>query len=459
MKREQCGMFTVALVGILCGLALFITGCSTSEPPEPTSTPTMMPPQPSLTTTSVPVLTPAPAVPEAASLDRSSQKMTIWITELVSPPSGAAQPQGKRQSVSFEQQVAAFQATHPDMAIEVLLKKRDGKGGIRDFLTSASAVAPAVVPDLIALDTKTLLDIGREELLVPLDGLLSQALLDDLYPFATQSCMLDQRLMCVQFQANVEHAVYNTSKIAVAPLTWEEVFASGATYIFPTAGQDGVVNDAFLIQYLSTGASLVDSSGKPALDQQALTDVLSFYRQGIISGAILSDSLDYERVEDCWPTYLQAEVVMSNLSSNLYLAGRSLLEPVSVAASIPTRDGQVVMLSQGHAWAMTSRDPERWPTVIKLLEWFMYPVNLAQWNQAAGSLPTRYSAFEQMTRDTYAKFMYSQLENARPYPFSETHQRIYYAMQAAVDDVLRENISPSEAAMGILRAVGQETTP
>ncbi|MBN1582691.1 MAG: extracellular solute-binding protein [Anaerolineae bacterium] len=447
MKRKQPAIFIAVLAGILCSLGLFSVGCATSATPEPTATPTSLATELSLNVTPEPVLTPTPVSPAAP------QEITIWITELVSPL------EEKRQSQIFEQHIVAFQATHPDLTIEILRKKRDGKGGIRDFLTSASAVAPAVVPDLIALDTKTLVDMGREGLLVPLDGLLSPALLDDLYPFATQSCMIDQRLFCVQFQANVEHAVYYTSKIAVAPLTWDEVFASGATYIFPTAGQDGLVNDAFLIQYLSTGAEFVDGSGKPALDQQALTDVLSFYRQGIDSGVILSDSLNYQRVEDCWPKYLQAEVVISNLSSNLYLAGRSLLEPVSVVTSIPTRDGQFVMLTQGYAWAITAHDPDRWPTVVQLLEWLMYPANLAEWNRAAGHLPTRRSAFEQMTRDTYVKFMYSQLENARPYPSLETHQRIYYAMQVAIDDVLRKNIPPSEAAIGILNAVGQEASP
>ena len=117
------------------------------------------------------------------------------------------------------------------------------------------------------------------------------------------------------------------------------------------------------------------------------------------------------------------------------------------------------MLSRGYGWALTARDPNQWPTAVKLLEWLMYPTNLAEWSQAAGHLPTRRSAFEQMTRDTYVKFMYSALEDARPYPSSDTHQRIYYAMQVAIDDVLRKNIPLPEAAIGVLNAVGQETTP
>ena len=98
----------------------------------------------------------------------------------------------------------------------------------------------------------------------------------------------------------------------------------------------------------------MDEDGKPALDPQALTEVLSFYQRGIESGAILTDVLEYETVENCWHKYLQAEVVMSNISSKLYLAGRGLLA-VSRATAVPTRDGQAIALSEGYAWAMTTR--------------------------------------------------------------------------------------------------------
>jgi ABC-type glycerol-3-phosphate transport system substrate-binding protein len=277
----------------------------------------------------------------------------------------------------------------------------------------------------------------------------------DLYPFALQAGTVDEQWMGAQFEVRgLEHAIYNPNKIAVAPLTWTEVFSSGATYVFPTAGQDGVVNDSFLIQYLSTGAPLVDDSGNPALDVQVLTDVLDFYQQGIERGAILTDVLEYSTVEQCWPKFLQAEVVMSNISSDLYL---SVL--TGQVASVPTRDGQAVMLSRGHNWTVTAHDLDRQVLALELLEWLLDPVNLATWNQSAGYLPTRRAAFEQMARTPYVAFMYGQLELAMPYPMSETHERIYRAMQQAVDAVLREGVPPESAAVGILQAVDQETSP
>lgn len=431
-------------------LTILLSGC-TFRSPTPTSAPTGVPadvtPSATLPVVPTPTWVPTPLPSDA------SQTLTVWMLDLVLPPND---PDRWRY---WEQQIEAFEVTHPGVTVNLLLKKRDGKGGAVDLLTTASAVAPPMVPDLLVLDAQTLAEVAHAGLIVPLDDLVSPELLADLYPFAIAACTVDGQLMGIQFQVDIEHAVYNTSKIAVPPLTWNEVFASGATYIFPMAGQNGLVNDAFLLQYLSTGAILLGEDDNPALDLDALTDVLTFYQQGLANGVILTDALTYQKVEDCWPRYLQAEVVISNLSSNLYLSGRSLLEPVSQATSIPTRNGTAVALSRGYAWAVASRDPNRLALTVQLLEWLMYPPYLAICNQASGHLPTRRSAFEQMPRDAYVKFVYAQLENTFPYYASEPYLRIYRAMQTAVDDVTRKNVSPREAALGVLKAVGQEVEP
>jgi ABC-type glycerol-3-phosphate transport system substrate-binding protein len=423
-------------------LILSNSACRPTTTPQPlVSLPSNTPTTPTVDVTrSLPTPTPVPA--------GEPQTLTLWVTELVLPLDSEAVQR------IFEQQVLAFEATHPGLTIEVLHKKPDGKGGIQDFLTTASAVAPAMVPDLIAIDTRILPEVARKGLIVPLDGLFPAQVLADLYPFAIEAGTVDDQLMGVQFEvSSVEHAIYNPSKIAQAPATWAELLSSGATYVFPAAGQNGVVNDAFLIQYLSTGARLVDANGDPALDLQALADVLAFYQRGIEEGIILPDVLQYATVENCWPKYLQAEVAMSDISSNLYLAVMA-----SEATAIPTRDGQPTTLSRGYTWALTTRDPSRQLLAVKLLEWLMNPANIAAWSQESGHLPTRRAAFEQMERGPYLAFMYDQLEHALPYRSSETHLRIYRAMQQAIDAVLRNGVSPSVAAENVLKAIEQGTS-
>jgi ABC-type glycerol-3-phosphate transport system substrate-binding protein len=385
---------------------------------------------------------------DAESTPSAPQTLTVWISERIGPLS-----QGRSLDV-LEQQFVAFEATHPGLTIDVAIKGTAGAGRLENLLTTASAVAPTVLPDLVALDTGTVRRLALKGLTVPLEDRISTVLYQDLYGLAQQSTLVQGRWMGVQFQARgLEHAIYNPNKIAVAPLTWTEVYSSGATYVFPAAGQEGLINDAFLIQYLSTGASLVDEAGEPALDREALTNVLGFYRQGIERGSILTDVIEYATVEQSWPRFLQAEVVLCNISSDLYLSVKTG-EPTGV----PTRDGQAIILSRGDAWALTARDPGRQLLAGKLIEWLLNPINMATWSQAAGTLPTRRAALLEMPRDPYVTFMYTQLETARPFPTSETHLRIYRAMQQAVDAVLREGLAPEIAAENILKAVNQETS-
>jgi ABC-type glycerol-3-phosphate transport system substrate-binding protein len=443
-------------LAVLCALAPLAGGCLFPSPATPIAvTPTgdaSAPETPLALQTSAPTPAPTAGTPGEPTVDlpdpRAPQTLTVWISEQIGPLA-----EGRALDV-LQQQFAAFEATHPGLTVEVLIKKAEGPGGIESLLATASPVAPTVLPDLVALNTRTLDRLARTGLTVPLDGLVSPAVQEDLYDLAKEAATIEDQWMGVQFQAKgLEHAIYNPNKIAVAPLTWADVYSSGATYVFPAAGQEGLVNDAFLIQYLSTGASLVDEAGNPALDQGALAEVLGFYRQGIERGSILTDVIEFATVEQTWPMFLQAEVVISNISSDLYLSVKT-----GEATAVPTRDGQATILSRGHAWALTTRDPSRQFLTTRLLEWLLNPVNMATWSQAAGTLPTRRAALKEMNRDPYVTFMYSQLETARPYPTSETHVLVYRAMQQAVNAVLREGVSPEIAAEAVLNAVNQETS-
>jgi len=434
-RRRAAWLLPVLLLAWLCTNS----GCALLNTPEPAQT--LTPRTPEEPQTRVPPPTPTATLAPAEPPDT----LVLWVTDLVYSLGG-----GEAEQV-LEQQIAAFEATHPGLTVQVWRKKPEGKGGMQDLLSKASAVAPGALPDLAALDTDLLADLAGKSLVVPLEGLIAETTQIDLYPFAVEAGTVAGQLVGLQFEVDdIEHTIYNPSKIAAPPQTWSEVLSSGVTYIFPAAGQDSLVNDAFLIQYLSTGAELVDANGEPALDKQALTDVLAFYQTGIDRGAILTDVLNYATVEACWPRYLQAEVMMTDITSNLYLTVRT-----GQVAAVPTRGGQATSLSRGHAWVLTTRDPVRQPLAVKLLEWLTQPVNMAAWSQAAGRLPARRAAFEQMTRDAYITFMYDQLDHAVPYATSPTHERIYRAMQGAIVDVLSKGVQPEVAAENVLQAVNQ----
>jgi ABC-type glycerol-3-phosphate transport system substrate-binding protein len=143
------------------------------------------------------------------------------------------------------------------------------------------------------------------------------------------------------------------------------------------------------------------------------------------------------------------------VSSAKYLADRGLLKNTSFAA-IPTRDGNLGTLSKGWALAVVTEDPDRQAVAAQLIEWLLEPKNTADWNLAAGHLPTRQEAFDYLgTADDYFPFVQRQLANVYPRPMASAYEKIGRALQRAVQDVLQGKASPEEAAAAAITAVEQ----
>jgi ABC-type glycerol-3-phosphate transport system substrate-binding protein len=390
----------------------------------------------------VPTPIPLPPTPLPAS---HAITLTLWTTELCSPsqdgPSGQA----------LAAQVQAFTEAHSDIAIEYVLKKPYGKGGLLHLLRATEAVLPQALPDIVALDASQVGEAAREELLQPWDDLIAPELINDLFPFAQEAGRVDGRLMGLLFEADVEHLVHNTNKLEAPPLRWTDVLTEGVSYIFPAGGEEGAVNDAFIIQYLALGGRLLDEAGAPALDEEKIAQVLQLYEEGRDKGVIPESVLEFHTLDDCWPLYLSAEVAVAHVSSHRYLSDRELLRNTSFAA-IPTRDGMVMTVGHGWAYALVARDPARQVAAAHFITWLMDAENLAAWNQVALHLPPRRSALASMEADEYTAFLQGQLEKARFRPSAPICHEIARALQEAVQEVLTGAAGPTEAAA---RAVAQ----
>lgn len=378
--------------------------------------------------------------------------MTLWVTESFSPAREDASGQ------LLARQLDAFTRAHPNISIERALKKPYGKGGILDFLLTTSAAVPALLPDLVTIDSTELREAAEAEVIQPLDELVSDELQRDLFPFARKAGRFQGRLVGIPFRADIQHLVYNANEVEKPPLTWDEVLAGKATYIFPAGGRNGLVNDAFLIQYLALGGRLLDENGQPALDEGKLAEVLEFYARGRRMGIIPLSVLGLRSLEDCWPLYLSGKAAMSNVSSQRYLADRKLLENTGFS-TIPTRDGNVATLGRSWALAIATKDPVRRVAAVQLMEWLLEPQNNAAWNQTAGHLPTRRTAFDFWEKDDYAAFLKRELEGAYPYPSGPAYEEVAKVLQRAVQEVLTGEITPQEAAARAVVALEQSYAP
>lgn len=421
---------------VLLGLSV---GCG------PWATPTSAPQVERATLTSPPKRPTPTTMPPTLEPVSLAITLTLWTSEALSPAEVEASGQ------ILQEQYDAFMAANRNIAIEYELKKPYGKGGILDFLLTTSAVVPEMLPDLVVIDTIKLGEAAGAGVLQPLDDLISPGLRGDLFPFASDACRFGGKLMGLQFEADIQHLVYDTTTVERPPRTWTKLLESEASYIFP-AGEGEAASDAFLIQYLALRGRLADEAGNLSLDEEILTQVLQFYKEGNDKGVIPKSVLDLKSLDDCWSLYLSTEVAMANANSQRYNIDKGSLKNTAFAP-IPTRDGNVSTISHGWALAVVTDDPARQAAAMRVIEWLMSPENIAAWSREANHLPTRRSAFDTEVADDYTVFLREQLEGAHFRSSPPAYEEVSEVLRSAIQDVLTGNAIPREAAARIMAII------
>jgi multiple sugar transport system substrate-binding protein len=394
----------------------------------------------------VPTDTPSPSQPTAIPTDTIPLApvvitLTVWTTEAFSPT----------QVITAEkilaQAVADFEASQPDVRLEFVLKKPYGKGGVLDYLSTTSAVVPELLPDLAVLDVNELSVAVQAGLVQPLDDLLPADLVLDLYPPARDASTFDGRLYGLQLQADLDHLVYSTGRMSLPPSSWPGVLSNPGPYLFPAGGQAGLVNDAFLIQYLAAKPWPSEENPEdPFLDADGLVAVLQYYQDGASRGIFPIDILDHHTTADSWRAYLAGQATMTQVSAHQYLGERDRV-PSSAAAPIPAINGPAAGINRGWALALVTTDPVRQSAAEAFMTQLMDPETNAAWGRANDYLPTRQAALVHWdTGDSYTPFIHQQLQMARPRPAIPNYARTGAALQQAVEDVLTGVATPEEAA-------------
>lgn len=413
-------------------IALLVTACAAPAPsPSPLSTtsPTSPPP--------IPTFTPIPG-PLVVTL-------TLWVPEDISPYSDHP------GADLLTQRLAEFGEAHPDLQIQVIVKKNQGRGGLLDFLRTASAVAPSVLPDLIVLEQTDLQVAAQAGLIQAMEGLVSADWLSDFFPFATELGRIGDRTFGLPLTAELEHLAYSPASLQTPPLSWQEVISAPVPLLFPAAGQNDNADHFTLIQYLSAGGRIADEKGNPVLDEEPLTAVLDFYAQasstGVISPLLV---LSLNDTEGCWARF-QAEGGMAVVDSRrFWTEGDREAEP----APIPTRDGRPMALARGWTIALVTTNPERQQRAMALAAWLLDPAWYGGWTQSTGYLPvTRSGLAAWGISGTQRETLTAILEGARAAPPPALRNRVGPPIRAAVEAVLRGRMSPREAATQTAQSV------
>ena len=431
------------LVAVVALSAVALAGCGDMPSPTPSRPGEEFTPTPisTLITPTAPSRTPTPVE------SLPSAPLTVWGPAQFSPGEADA------SQLILQTQYEAFSNSNASIEVEYLPKAAYGESGVVSFLLDANYAAPTILPDLAIVDPFELEPLVSEGLVQPPQGLVSDQLIEDLYPFVLEACSFDDELLGIQFEADIEHLVYYTGALEEPPATWADLFAEPISYTFPAAGVGGLVNDTFLIQYLAQGGPFLNEQGEPALDESAVQRVLRLYdalREWEVSPPGV---LELASLEDSWKAYTGGNITVSHISSRQYLASRPLMQDTNFAA-VPTENGVPATMSRGWAFVIIAQSPQRQEAAADLIEWLMQPENLAQWSEAANHLPTRRSSLPLVGWPSdYEQFLESQLQSAFYRPSGTQFQKIARALQVAVEDVLTQERTPREATVQVMESL------
>ncbi|MCX7671122.1 MAG: extracellular solute-binding protein [Anaerolineae bacterium] len=444
MKRPIALLVCFLLSGLLAA------GCGALPArPQPAPAPAITPAR-----TPAPGQTPVPQPIATAAPITDTLTLTWWTPEFLSPKAaGAVGPLLARQ-------IADFEALHRGkVRVNTVIKARYGKGGLLDFLRTAQPVAPALLPDLIALDIVEVEQAATLGLIQPLDGLLSREITGTLYGFARQSGQLDGRTLAVLWVADSEHVIYDRDRLSAPPSTWAGVLSEKTPYLFPAGlpqslsvtGPTEDVQPTFLAQYLSAGGVLDPRTRRLTVQEQPLMRVLSFYRDASEAGLLPKNAANLIGLDEAWNSYVLGGVAMANVSARRYLANRDAL-PNAGFALMPGWSNPAPPVAGGWALLITTTDPARQKAAADFVAWLMAPERAGALAQAAGWLPTSPQALATWGANPYFEFLDRLLSSAVPRPIGPEYASAASRMQKAVNAVLKGVSTPAEAAQAAAAA-------
>lgn len=423
---------------LLCAVvALSLVGCTVATPVS-----TKMPP-PAPTNT---VRTPTPtALPDAQPMIVT---LRLWVPVELAPYGGSP------GASVLAQQLASFSEAYPELQVEVVVKPTHGRGGLLDFLRTARDAAPSVLPDLVILDAADLEAAASSDLLQPLDNLLSPALAVNRFPFAIEMAQVQTQTMGFVLGAESQQLAYRPEFFESPIVSWTQIVSSPVPFLFPAGGNNLVVNDATLIQYMAAGGEVLDEHGNPMISKAPLISVLQFYSRCVSSGVISpSVVLNVTNEQQTWELFKSGEGGVAVVSTRDYWLG---VDETMAFAPVPTRDGKLLSTIRGWTISLVTNEPSRQKLATLLLDWLIAYDHNAEWTQATGYLPGTRGALQLWDvsgaeRVTLANI----LGAARPLRQREAVAATGLAIQDGLEALLRGRAGPAQAANLAADSVGR----
>ncbi len=343
--------------------------------------------------------------------------------------------------------IAEFSSRRPNVRVEVRVKAVDGPGGLLDSLTAASAAAPLALPDLIALPRPLQETAALKGLLHPYDNLTTALDDPDWFEFARQLALLQSSTFGLPFAGDALIVAYHPAVIETPPASWPQALNLTNPMAFSAADPQALFT---LGLYQSAGGAVRDDQGRPFLETNPLTAVLTFFQEAEKRGLMPVWLTQVQNDDQVWEAFQDGRADMA-----VTWTSRFLEEPPADSAMtpIPTVEGKPYTLATGWVWALASPQPERQEISVQLAEFLIETDFLAGWSQAAGYLPPRPSALSGWS-DTALQSLLNQIAlSAQLYPSADVLTSLGPPLGDATVQVLKQQTDPLTAAQAAVESL------
>lgn len=344
---------------------------------------------------------------EEGSVRDSSRAITIWV--LPEQSIDVESPEG----ALFAQQIADFESSHPDLDLSVEQKGIIGQGSMLDYFSSASVVAPNILPDLVLIPDDMLPRFVEAGIVTPLDELISEQDLADLYPVIDEITVFDnQRMGYPHSLSGLTHAAYNSAVYSsTLPSRLDQLFDLPLKPSFPATSQEGA--DLLFQLYLDEGGQIYNEEGAIAFESTPLLVGLRRIQALRNSETIARNSSEIANREEMWIDYKSGNSSLILTTSDRFLVEYQETSNLSFG-QFPGSINGITPMVDGWVWAVTTADPVRQALAVELISWLANGSNMGSTTVLSERLPARSGAFEFWPNpdDEYIIFLDSELNRA-----------------------------------------------
>lgn len=351
--------------------------------------------------------------------------------------------------VILQERLTLFSERRPGVRVEIRVKGLDGPASLYESLVTTSNAVPLALPDLAVFDINDLEKASADNLIFPMDEVLTEPIVSDLFEFGKEISTIDENVYVLPFAIDALILVYRTNAIDSVPTSWNNLLETRG----PLAFAAGDPNSLFsILLYQAQGKRLEIGEENP-VDQKYLEEIFQFYKSGQETNLFPFWLTQFEDEEVIWQAFREGQAQMAIVWSHTYLSNQAS----NIRSTfIPTLNGTPYTLATGWAWGVTTPIIARQELATELAVFLSEGEFTGEWSTETNYFPAINSGFLTLPQESLILTLANQvLPFADSRPSTEILEAFGEIFRENTISILKLEKSPSQAIEDILGKIGQ----